>query len=141
MDEYNHAKNVYKHFQMETLQDYHNLYLLQDIFLLDDILLAFREVCVKTYGLDPLHYHTAPSLTWDAGLKYSNITLELITDEEKFLFIEAGIRGGISMISHRYAKVNHPDLVDIGYYNPTEPNRQILYLDANNLYGNAMMQY
>ena len=126
---------------METLQDYHNLYLLQDIFLLDDILTAFRAVCLKTYGLDPMHYHTAPGLTWDAGLKYTGVTLELITDEEKFLFIEAGIRGGISVISHRHEKVNHPTHANIGFYDSNEPKRQILYLDANNLYGHAMMQY
>ena len=140
-EEYRHAKNVFEHFQMETLQDYHNLYLLQDIFLLDDILAAFQAVCLKTYGLDPLHYHTAPGLTWDAGLKYTGVTLDLITDEEIFMFIEAGIRGGISVISHRYAKVNHPNHENIGLYNPNEPNKQMLYLDANNLYGHAMMQY
>ena len=140
-EEYRHAKNVFKHFQMETLQDYHNLYLLQDIFLLDDILTAFRAVCLKTYGLDPLHYHTAPGLTWDAGLKYTGVTLDLITDEEIFMFVEAGIRGGISVISHRHAKVNHPNHENIGLYNPNEPNKQILYVDANNLYGHAMMQY
>ena len=96
---------------------------------------------MRTYGLDPLHYHTAPGLTFDAGLKYTGVTLDLITDEEKFLFIEAGIRGGISVISHRYSKINHPRLSNIGFYNASEPNRQILYLDANNLYGHAMMQY
>ena len=139
--EHEHAKKVFDHFQMETLQDYHNLYLLQDIFLLDDILTAFRNVCLKTYGLDPFHYHTAPGLTWDAGLKYTNITLDLITDEEQFLFVEAGIRGGISMISHRYARANHPDLADIGYYDPKRPTCQLFYIDANNLYGYSMIQY
>ena len=64
--EYEHAQRVFQHFQMETLQDYHNLYLLQDIFLLDDILTAFRTICLNTYGLYRMHYHTAPGLTWDA---------------------------------------------------------------------------
>ena len=132
IEEYNHAKKVFSHFEMETLQDYHNLYLLQDIFLLDDILTAFRTVCLNTYGLDPMHYHTAPGLTWDAGLKYTGVTLELITDKEKYLFIEAGIRGGISVISHRHEKVNHPIHANINFFNSNELNRQMLYLDANN---------
>ena len=141
LEEHEHAEKVFQHFQMETLQDYHNLYLLQDILLLDDVLTAFRKVCINAYGLDPMHYYTAPGLTWDAGLKYTGITLDLLTDEDKFLFVEAGIRGGISMISHRHARANHSDLADIGYHDPKEPSRQLLYLDANNLYGYAMMQH
>ena len=57
-----------------------------------------------------------------------------------FLFVEDGIRGGISMITHRYAKANHPDLESAGYYDKAKPLCKILYLDANNLYGWAMMQ-
>ena len=100
----------------------------------------FEMFAKKTYGLDPCHYYTAPGLTWDAGLKYTRVTLDLLTDEDMFLFVEDGIRGGISMITHRYAKANHPDLADIGYYNKEKPLCNLLYLDANNLYGWAMMQ-
>ena len=154
--EHAHAKKVFEHFEMKTLQDYHNLYLLQDIFLLDDILTAFRQVCLKTYKLDPLHYYTAPGLTWDAGLKYTGVTLDLLTEKDKFLFVEDGIRGGISVISHRHAKANHPDLKNVvvndddddddddgneSYWDPKKPMCNLLYLDANNLYGYAMMQY
>ena len=39
--EHAHAEKVFEHFEMKTLQDYHNLYLLQDILLLDDVLTAF----------------------------------------------------------------------------------------------------
>ena len=45
------------------------------------------------------------------------------------------------MISHRHSKANHPDLKDEVYYESDKPRRQILYLDANNLYGWAMSQY
>ena len=94
--DYARANNIFVHFQMQTLQDYHNLYLLQDVLLLDDVLLAFREVCQKTYGLDPCHYYTAPGLRWDASLKYTRVTLDLLTDEDMYLFVEEGIRGGLA---------------------------------------------
>ena len=125
-EEHSRAKHVFKHFEMVNLQDYHNLYLLQDVFLLDDVLTAFRKVCLQTYNLDPLHYYTAPGLTFDSGLKYTGETIELITEEDKFLYIEAGIRGGISQISHRHAKVNSPILKDIGYYDSEKPNCEVL---------------
>ena len=93
--DYEYAKTIFQHFDMKTLQDYHNLYLLQDVLLLDDVLTAFREVCIKSYDLDPWHYYTVPGLTWDAGLKYTRVTLGLLTEEDKFLFVEGGMRGGI----------------------------------------------
>ena len=140
-DEHKHATHVFEHFGCNTLQGYHDLYLTQDVLLLNDVLIEFRRVCLETYNLDPWHYYTAPGLTWDAGLKFTGQTLQLLTEDDKFLFVEAGMRGGVSMITHRHAKANHPDLEDDGYFNKDEPRRQLLYLDANNLYGWAMSQY
>ena len=108
---------------------------------MDDVLSAFRKLCLDTYRLDPWHNYTAPGLTWDARLKFINVTLDLIIEEDKLLFVEVGLRGGISMISHRYAKANHPDLEDIGYYVKEKPLCQILNLDTNSLYGWAMSQF
>ena len=47
------------------------------------------------------------------------------------------MRGGISMITHRYAKANNKYLQD---YDPEKPTSFIIYKDANNLYGHAMSQ-
>jgi len=58
-------------------------------------------------------------------------------ENDMYLMTERGIRGGISMISHRYSKANHKYLPN---YNPNEESKYIIYLDANNLYGWAMSQ-
>ena len=44
------------------------------------------------------------------------------------------------MISKRHAKANEEKLKDYGYYEPDKPNKHLLYLDANNLYGWAMCE-
>ena len=62
---------------------------------------------------------------------------ELFTDYNMYLFIEKGIRGGISTEIQRYCKANNPYLHD---YDPQKETSYILYLDANNLYGWAMSQ-
>ena len=92
---------------------------------------------MECYGLDPAHYYT-PGMAWDAMLKMTGITLELLTDIDKYLFFEQSIRGGIAMISNKYLKANNKYLPD---YDPTNQSSYIPYLDANNLYGWAMSEY
>ena len=127
--DYDHAKQVYKHFSCDTMLDYHNLYLKSDVLLLADIVDNFREFSLVTYCLDPAYYYTAPNLSLDACLKYTNQTLELITkgNEDMYLLFEKAIRGGISGVgSKRYSK--------------TEEGKCIMDWDANNLYGHSMTQ-
>ena len=68
----------------------------------------------------------------------TGVELELFTDIDMHLFIENSIRGGVSMISHRYASANHPG---VRSYDPQKDLMHLIYLDANNLYGYAMSQY
>ena len=68
----------------------------------------------------------------------TRVNLELITDIDQYKFIENCIRGGVSMISTRYAKANNPHAKG---YDPSTPKIYIVYLDANNLYGWAMIQF
>ena len=71
-------------------------------------------------------------------LKITNIELELLTDIEKYLFVESGIHGGISQISHRYAEAKNKYLKN---YDKTKKESYISYLDANNLCGGAVCEY
>ena len=135
--EYEHAQKVWQTFRCEKLGDYHDVYLKSDVLQLADVFENFRSVCLENYSLDPAHYYTAPGLSWDAMLLYTNVELELITDVDMYLMVENGIRGGISMISQKFAKANNPYLED---HDPEQPNSYIMYLDANNLYGWAMSQ-
>ena len=137
-EDYSHAQNVWTTFQLQTMGEYHNLYLKSDILLLADVFENFRKTCLQYYKLDPCHYFTSPGLSWDAMLKMTNIQLELMTDIDMFQFIEKGMRGGISYITNRYGKANNKYMRE---YNEKAPSKYIMYLDANNLYGWAMSQY
>ena len=41
---------------MNTMGDYHDLYLKADVLLLDGTFEKFLDMCLKYYGLDPCHY-------------------------------------------------------------------------------------
>ena len=112
--------------------DYHDHYLKKDVLLLADVFEKFIDTCLKFYGLDPCHYFSSPGLSWDAMLKMTGMRLEKIVDIDMYLFIEKGLRGGISYIAMRYAKTSNKYMKD---YDPTKPSKYISYLDMNNLYG------
>ena len=96
-----------------------------------DVFEKFIATYLKFYGLDPCHYFSSPGLSWDAMLKMTGVKLEKISDIDKYLFIEKGLRGGISYIAKRYAKANNKYMND---YDPKKPSTFISYCDMNNSY-------
>ena len=137
-DDHNHAQRIWKEFGVKNLGEYHDLYLKSDVLLLADVFEEFRNVCLENYSLDPAWYYTSPGLSWDALLKHSGVKLELLTDVDVLLLFEKGIRGGVSMITNRYGKANNKYMGE--KFDPSQPSKFITYLDANNLYGWAMMK-
>ena len=99
--DYKHALNVWKDLNVKNMGEYHDIYLATDVLLLADVFEAFRETAIDNYHLDPTHYVSLPGFAWDALLKMTNIKLDVISDYDMYLMIEAGIRGGMSMISKR----------------------------------------
>ena len=71
-------------------------------------------------------------------LKMTGIKLDLISDIDIHLFIEEGMKGGISYIPKRHSKANNKYME---CYDSSKESKYITYLDANNLYGWAMIQY
>ena len=136
-EDYDHAKAVWKRFDIKNMGEYHDFYLKTDVLLLADVFENFRSFCLTYYKLDPIHYSTLPGFAWDACLLLTKVQLELIQDENMYQFFEQGIRGGISSINHRYAKANNPYLEG---YKQEDPLSYILLIDCNNLYGAAMIE-
>ena len=113
---------------MKNMGDYHDHYFKKDVLILADVFERFIDTCLKLYELGPCHYFSFPGLSWDAMLKMTGMTLEKIVDIDMYLFIEKGLRGGISHIAKRYAKANNKYIKN---YNPKTPSIFITYLGMN----------
>ena len=133
--EYQHALKVYQDLDCKNLMDYLLHYLNSDVILMVDVIEKFRQESIEIYGLDPLNYFTLPGYSFDAMFKYTKVELELLTDIDMLMFIERGVRGGVSQCSNRHSKANNQYMPD---FDDTQESKYIMYFDVNNLYGNAM---
>ncbi|GFW43147.1 uncharacterized protein TNCV_1475421 [Trichonephila clavipes] len=129
-EDYEYAHHRWNMFQMRTLGDYRDLCVTVDV-LFSDIFEKTLELYARiTTKL--IHVIHIRFLVWYGKHKMTKVRLELLTDIDMPLFIEKGIRGGVAMMGHRYAKANN---VYLSTYDSSLPSSYIIYLDANNLYG------
>jgi hypothetical protein len=149
-EEYSKELEKWSLFNMKNLWDAHDLYLKLDVVLLADILENMRKILLEYYKLDFTWYLSLPAYSWDAlmfqgftdsNTVHSNINIDIFYDEpnqrDMYLWIEKSIRGGMSMIPHRYAQANNKYIPG---YDETKPSSYLWYVDANQLYSWAMKQ-
>ena len=144
-EDYEHACSVYKAFDCSNMSEYLQLYNRLDVYLLLEAMNAFRDTGWKEFGLDAAHFISLPQfgfqwynyfnfediLPYMTGffsfsmLRHTGINLELISDVDMLLFLESGIRGGVSYCATRIAEREMDT--------ENKPIQNLAYLDANNL--------
>ena len=137
-EDFEFAEEIWKTFHLQNLGELHDLYMETDTLLLADVFENYRNVILKNYGLDPVHFYTAPSLSWSAGLKFTKVKLEIPLDVNMHIFTDLALRGGISMVLNHFARANNPLMKEL--FDPQTLQSFIQLVDANNLYGWAMSQ-
>ena len=134
---YKHNFNVWKSFKMNFMKDHHDIYLKVDVLLLACVFETFRKESMNSFELDSFWYLYFPGYSWDAMLTFKNINLKLISNTEKYQFIEITIRGGISMICKSYAEANYNFLKS---YVTNKPTSYVLFLNTSSLYKHSTMR-
>ncbi|GBB92490.1 hypothetical protein RclHR1_20120001 [Rhizophagus clarus] len=100
LHEYITSHDQFKETELPPIQEFHSVF--GDVLSLADVWTTFRKTSMHHYGLDPSHYVSAPSLSWDAMLKMTKVKIELFTEMAMHDFIEKAKRGGIAMAVHRH---------------------------------------
>ena len=75
--DYSYAIDVWNVFKMNTMGDYHDLYLKTDVLLLTDVFEKLISSFLDYYGLDSCHYFSSPAVSWNGMFKIIGIELEL----------------------------------------------------------------
>ena len=138
-DDYAFAQRIWTKFKLQTFGDYMDLYLKIDVMGLADVFEEFRSMAHAKFGLDPLHYCGLPGFAWDSMLKTTKAKLELITDEDTYVWFEQMIRGGVSVVSTRHATANNRGMG--AAYDPRQPTKHLMYWDSNSLYPTIMQKH
>ena len=98
-----------------------------DVLLLACVYEKFIKVSFIEFDLNPLYCVSLPGYTSECGLQYNGIYLQTFQDKDSSSILVSKIRGGISSV-----------MGDL--YVKSDETREILYIDAINLYGNPMSQ-
>ena len=132
-EDYKIVKKFYENMKFKNIKEYLECYLISDITLLADIFNNFRKIIFDDLGLDPAKYISAPSLSKDAGLKYSNCKIENIGDVSIFQFVKKSIMGGLSDSISPYLKIDKKNesiaYNDISSQYPHELRKKLPYKD------------
>lgn len=130
-------------FGFKTVKEYAELYVGMDTLQLADILQNTRKTYMKVHKLDMYKFVGLPGYTWAAFMNHiadnrNKPQLFMEGEMDMICFFARAIRGGCAGVMKRYSHANYPGMEG---YDPTQPEKHLIYLDANNLYGWSMSQY
>ena len=138
VEKYERAQEAWRVIGCRTFEDYLLFYLRLDVHQLADVFERFRELCMCEDGLEPSYYVTLPGMVWDSAFKMTGCSVDLLTDADMYEFFERGIRGGMTFVNTHFTRTNSERVPEV--YDSSQPHSDILYIDANNLYGHALSQ-
>ena len=126
------------------------VYMENDVRILEHCFNLFVKIDIDIYKLIPLHYISLPGCSFDCFLKLCEVELETIQDEQMLTDFISAMRGGIcGVMVNRYINSqsqihshsqSRRSMAEHDLRSIREPPSQIWYIDANNLYGYALMQ-
>ena len=115
-DEYVFEKAVWKKINCKNLKDNTSVYLASDVVSLAEVSMEFSATILDLYKIEPKYYLSTLSLAYDTILVMMKPNkIELIIDQEIYLFIERAIYGGLVSHNDRYVTCDPKDTENQSY--------------------------
>ena len=116
-------------------------YMENNVTILEHCLNLFVKLNIDINKLIPLHYISLLGFSFDFLLKLSEVEIEKIQNEQLLKNFISAMRGGkCGVMGNRYIKSQSQNQNRSQSQNQSQSQRSIWYIDANNLYGYALMQ-
>ena len=131
-EDYAHAQRAWGEFHCKTFGDFMLAYLKLDVYLLADVFEEFRRMSLEQDGLEPTHFVSLPGLSFMSAFKMTGETIHLLLDPDLYSLFERGIRGGLTFVNKHRVKAKS--------INKGQDKIILLYIDQNNLYGQALCE-
>lgn len=130
-ENYKHAKRVWRDIKLQNLGDYLDLCNQSYTLLLADLFKKFRKNCIETMNLILFSFfqHQDLYVSHNQNRQKQNQNCELMVEE--------GIKSGVCHAFNQYSKANNKYMKD---HNKSKTPSDLMYWDANNLYGRATSQ-
>lgn len=122
-----HAIQKFREKGFTSFKQWHDYYMMNDVYQLADVFEEFRTSCIEECGLDPVYKMSAPGYAMQIALEKTPVPFEVTTNIDVYNEISSNIRGGVAQCCKRYVKVD-------------QPGQYVKYLDVNGLYSYCMMQ-
>ena len=101
----------------------------------------YVKLSMKEFKLNPLHYVGLPGYSFDCWLMSSGVTLDTLQDKQMLDDCVGAKKGGIcGIVGDIYINRQSGFADNSDGKSVREPASQMWYIEANNLYGYAMMQ-
>jgi hypothetical protein len=130
------VQKVIDQFKIKDFREYTRVYCMLDSILLAEVWEDFVQTGLENFGLDPNYCISASMYFWQCFLYQTKTELDYMVDEKMIQMIQDGIRGGPCYCTKRVIKANNERYPKT--YNPSKERTQILYVDKNSLYAEAM---
>ena len=106
-DDYENSKYLFETLKMRNLGDLNDLYNVQDVILLCEIIENRFQAMQNTYGFNPRKYNSASSMSGCIEREMSKIAIALPTKYEHVEIFEQTVIGGFSSVNTRLAFDSH----------------------------------
>ena len=99
--DYVQAKRFCKDFVVESLGQYHDLFVQSCTWLLVNMFENFQNVSLEMYELDPDHFISVPAFCMASSFEKIKVKLDLLIDTDMLLMVEKVIKSETCHAFHR----------------------------------------